>query len=93
MSTARDVQTAIKLACSAHKGQVDKAGHDYLKSMCGDMGYEVLAPIVELCEGRFYMTRGTRAHVGPSGVEEERLAKRLGAKPNEIIDQPFRRYR
>ncbi|GIT01658.1 MAG: hypothetical protein CM1200mP27_02830 [Chloroflexota bacterium] len=24
---------------------VDKAGHDYLKSMCGDMGYEVLADI------------------------------------------------
>ena len=24
---------------------VDKAGHDYLKSMCGDMGYEVLGDI------------------------------------------------
>ena len=24
---------------------VDKAGHDYLKSMCGDMGYEVLGEI------------------------------------------------
>ena len=24
---------------------VDKAGHDYLKQMCGDMGYEVLGDI------------------------------------------------
>jgi nitric oxide reductase activation protein len=24
---------------------VDKNGHDYLKAMCGDMGYEVLADI------------------------------------------------
>jgi nitric oxide reductase NorD protein len=29
---------------------VDKAGHDYLKSMCGDMGYEVLADIWTLPE-------------------------------------------
>ena len=27
---------------------VDKAGHDYLKAMCGDMGYEVLAEISSL---------------------------------------------
>ena len=27
---------------------VDKAGHDYLKTMCGDMGYEVLADIWSL---------------------------------------------
>ena len=29
---------------------VDKAGHDYLKSMCGDMGYEVLGEIWSLPE-------------------------------------------
>ena len=29
---------------------VDKAGHDYLKSMCGDMGYEVLGEISALPE-------------------------------------------
>jgi len=29
---------------------VDKAGHDYLKSMCGDMGYEVLEDIWALPE-------------------------------------------
>ena len=43
------------------------------------IGYAVLRPIVDLCEGRFYMIRGTEAHVGPSGSEEERLAKSLGA--------------
>ncbi len=42
----------------------------------------ILAPVVELCEGRFLMLRGTEAHVGKSGVEEERLAKSLGAIPN-----------
>ena len=29
---------------------VDKDGHDYLKSMCGDMGYEVLGEISALPE-------------------------------------------
>lgn len=48
-----------------------------------EIAYTLLAPLVEKCEGRFYMTRGTDAHVGQSGVEEERLAKRLGARKNE----------
>ncbi len=43
---------------------------------------KVLKPIVELCEGRFYHLRGTEAHVGPSGQEEERLAEELGAIPD-----------
>lgn len=42
----------------------------------------VLAPIVARAE-RYYHIRGTEAHVGPSGIEEERLARRLGAVPNE----------
>jgi len=29
---------------------VDKAGHDYLKEMCGDMSYEVLGDIQALPE-------------------------------------------
>jgi len=44
----------------------------------------LLEPIVDKCNGRFYMLRGTEAHVGPSGVEEERLAKELGAIPDSI---------
>ena len=43
-----------------------------------------LRPIVEACEGRFYMVRGTESHVGKSGQEEERLARSLGAIPNEV---------
>jgi hypothetical protein len=43
----------------------------------------ILAPVVEACEGRYYHIRGTEAHVGPSGQEEERLARELGAIPNE----------
>ena len=45
----------------------------------------VLAPEVEACKasgGTYYHIRGTEAHVGQSGVNEERLAVALGAKPN-----------
>lgn len=49
----------------------------------GEHAYQILAPIVDRCQGRYYQIRGTEAHVGPSAVEEERLAKRLGAVPSE----------
>ncbi len=49
-----------------------------------DIAYQVLNPIIKLCQGRYYHIRGTEAHVGKSGQEEERLAKRLGAIPNSI---------
>lgn len=48
-----------------------------------EIAYKILQPLVGLCEGRFYIIRGTEAHVGPSAVAEERLAKRLGAIPNK----------
>lgn len=44
-----------------------------------------LKPVVEKCKsmgGTYYHIRGTEAHVGKSGIHEEQLAKRLGAKPN-----------
>jgi len=47
------------------------------------IAYEVLAPIVDKSIG-LYMIRGTEAHAGPSGAEEERLAQKLGAIPNEL---------
>lgn len=50
----------------------------------------ILKPVVELCEGRYYHIRGTEAHVGPSGEQEELLAKALGAVPNE--EGQFARY-
>lgn len=39
----------------------------------------VLGPVVERCDGRLYMVRGTEAHVGQSAENEERLARRVGA--------------
>lgn len=46
----------------------------------------LLTPVVAKClesGGIYYHIRGTQAHVGQSGVYEEQLAKRLGAKPND----------
>lgn len=46
----------------------------------------VLAPVVRQCKesgGTYYHIRGTEAHVGQSGEYEERLARTLGAKPND----------
>lgn len=46
----------------------------------------VLAPVVKKCKasgGTYYHIRGTEAHVGKSGEFEERLARTLGAKPND----------
>lgn len=43
---------------------------------------EVMKPIVELCDGRYYHIRGTEAHVGKSAATEEGLAKALGAIPD-----------
>ena len=45
----------------------------------------VLRPVVAQCHasgGTYYHIRGTEAHVGQSGENEERLARALGAKPN-----------
>jgi len=44
-----------------------------------NIALKILRPIVERCEGRFYMIRGTEAHVGPSAEMEENLAAALGA--------------
>ena len=44
---------------------------------------EILQPVVQACEGRFWMVRGTEAHVGQSASSEEGIAKSLGAIPNE----------
>lgn len=50
----------------------------------GTLAYNILKPVVEKCEGRYYHIRGTEAHVAKSGREEENLAKALGAIPNEF---------
>ena len=47
-----------------------------------EIAYQVLAPLVDRCKGKFWMVKGTEAHVGPSGEQEELLARRLGAIPD-----------
>ncbi len=52
----------------------------------------VIAPEAERCRalgGTYYHIRGTEAHVGQSGEYEERLARTLGAAPND--EQQFAR--
>ena len=51
-----------------------------------DIAYRLLEPEARRCRasgGTYYHIRGTQAHVGQSGVLEEQLAERLGAKPND----------
>jgi len=50
----------------------------------GRIALACLKPIVDRCKGRFYMVRGTGAHVGVSAYNEEKLAEELGAIPNEL---------
>lgn len=42
-----------------------------------------LDPVMKMCNGQLYMVRGTEAHVGQSGEDEERLAESLGAIPDD----------
>lgn len=63
-----------------HHGSTTQWSHNLTDQ--GDMARAILKPVVERCEGRFYMIRGTEAHVGKSAQEEERLAQELGAIPN-----------
>lgn len=42
-----------------------------------------IKPLVELCEGRLWMIRGTEAHVGSSACEEETIAETVGAIPSK----------
>ena len=64
-----------------HHGSTTQISHN-LEDQAAN-AYECMAPIVEACEGRYYHIRGTEAHVGKSARDEENLAKRLGAIPNE----------
>ena len=44
-----------------------------------NMAEELLAPVVEACEGLFFMVSGTPAHSGESGVDDEGVGKALDA--------------
>ncbi len=43
----------------------------------------ILEPLVDQCEGRFFMIRGSSVHTGESGMNEETLAEELMALPDE----------
>ncbi len=65
----------------SHHGSTHQITHNLTDQ--GKIAKELLSPLVDKCEGRFYVIRGTESHVGPSGQEEERLAMELGAIPNK----------
>lgn len=48
-----------------------------------NIGYNALRRLVD-SSAAYYHIRGTEAHVGPSGAEEERLAQRLGALQDDL---------
>jgi hypothetical protein len=64
-----------------HHGSVHQISHNLADQT--RIALDVLRPVVEACEGRYYHLRGTEAHVGKSGQEEERLAEALGAIPDD----------
>ncbi len=80
-----------RFAVALNGDTVDGVHHNSTTQISHDLGDQariaqrILEPVVSACApGCFYMIRGTEAHVGQSGVEEERLAKALGAKPDEF---------
>lgn len=64
----------------SHHGSTTQISHNLTDQ--SKIAIQLLKPIVGMCEGRYYHIRGTEAHVGQSGQEEERLAMELGAIPD-----------
>jgi hypothetical protein len=64
-----------------HHGSTTQWSHNLTDQ--GSVAKRILTPIAKQCGGRFYVIRGTEAHVGKSAQEEERLAQELGAIPNK----------
>lgn len=64
-----------------HHGTVTQISHNLTDQK--RIAKIVFEPIVKKASGRFWMVRGTEAHVGQSGQNEEALAEELGAIPNE----------
>jgi len=75
--------------CVVHNGDLmegrhHRATHPISQDMSDQEGvaYEMLAPVIDRCQGRYYQIGGTEAHAGLSCEDEERLAARLGAIPD-----------
>jgi len=66
-----------------HHGSTTQISHNLRDQALIAKGILAVPMSMAKCE-RLYWVRGTSAHVGESGVEEERLAADLGAVPNEI---------
>lgn len=64
-----------------HHGSTSQISHNLADQE--EIAYQLLAPVVDRCKGNYYHIRGTEAHVGQSAECEERLARRLGAIPDE----------
>lgn len=66
-----------------HHGSTTQISHNL-----SDQSEIAVACLADLCRASssYYHVRGTEAHVGPSGAEEERLARRLGARPGRDGD-------
>lgn len=67
------------------EGRHHKASHPLSQNKADQqkVALDVLEPIVKKCEGRLYYVSGSRAHSGEAGEDEEKLAKKLGAIPDE----------
>jgi hypothetical protein len=65
-----------------HHGSTTQISHNLEDQ--GDLFYRIMLPRIShpKCKG-YYHVRGTEAHIGKSGVEEERVAKKLRAIPND----------
>ena len=68
-----------------HHQSVTQISHNFEDQL--RIAETILKPQVDHCKtlgGVYFHIRGTEAHVGKSGVYEEQLAQRLGAKPNQL---------
>lgn len=65
-----------------HHGSVSQISHNISDQR--RIAKVILEPIVDKCEGRFFMVRGTTVHTGASGMNEETLAEELNAIPDDF---------
>jgi len=77
---------AVAIVGDLIEGRHHSAVHQITNNLAkqADIAYELISPIRDLCDGNLYIIRGTEAHTGPSGEQEEALAKKLHAIPNEF---------
>lgn len=64
-----------------HHNSVTQISHNLIDQQ--RIAYSILYPVYEYARGQLYMIRGTEAHVGKSGQNEEALAEQLGAIPDD----------